>query len=52
MLRGYVRLRAEQQNIELVISAKEIDDLKNKTQATARSDKAYFPHPPQRGYRR
>lgn len=52
MLRGYVRLRAEQQNIELVISAKEIDDLKNKTQATARSDKAYFPHPPQRGYKR
>lgn len=52
MLRGYVRLRAEQRNIELVISAKEIDALKNKTQATAKTDKAYFPHPPQRGYRR
>ena len=46
MLRGYVRLRAEQQNIELVVSAKEIAELKNKTQATARSNKAYFPHPP------
>ncbi len=51
MLRGYVRLRAEQKNIELVVTAKEISDLKNKTQATARSDKAYFPHPPQSRYR-
>jgi hypothetical protein len=46
MLRGYVRLRAEQKNIELVVSAREIADLKNKTQATARSDRSYFPHPP------
>lgn len=46
MLRGYVRLRAEQKNIDLVVSAKEISDLKNKTQATARTTKAYFPHPP------
>ena len=50
MLRGYVRLRAEQKNIELVVLAAEISDLKNKTQATAKSDKAYFPHPPRKRY--
>ncbi|MDH2667954.1 ATP-binding protein [Acinetobacter baumannii] len=51
MLRGYVRLRAEQKGVELVIEAKEIAELKNKTQATAKSNKSYFPHPPSNRYR-
>ncbi|WP_457794332.1 hypothetical protein [Acinetobacter baumannii] len=51
MLRGYVRLRAEQKGVELVLEAKEISELKNKTQATAKSNKAYFPHPPRTRYK-
>lgn len=50
MLRGYVRLRAEQQSIELGVSAKENPELKNKTHATARSDR-YYPSTGPRKYR-